>query len=105
MVSEAISEHLICKKFPGEAYPQNPLACAVYSSKHRVMYTVAINDPLTTNNAFWCCRILAACYHLTQSVLKIGSVLAESVGQGEVSGCTVLADTLWSMIGGLGQSL
>ena len=30
-----------------------------------------------------------------QSVLKIGSVLAERVGQGEVGGCTPLADSAW----------
>ena len=30
---------------------------------------------------------LAACYQLAQSVLKIGSALAERMGQGEVGGC------------------
>ena len=30
-----------------------------------------------------------------QSVLKIGSALAERVGQGEVGGCTPLADSAW----------
>ena len=30
-----------------------------------------------------------------QSVLKIGSALAERVGQGEVGGCTALADSAW----------
>ena len=34
----------------------------------------------------------AAYYQLAQSVLKIGSALAERVGQGEVGGCTALAD-------------
>ena len=29
-------------------------------------------------------------YQLAQSVLKIGSVLADRVGQGEVGGCTTL---------------
>ena len=43
---------------------------------------------LTTNDAFWRCQILATCYQLAQSVLKIGSVLAEKVGQWEVGGCT-----------------
>ena len=42
--------------------------------------------PLTTDDAFWCCQILATCYQLAQSVLKIGSVLAESVGQGSKTG-------------------
>ena len=34
-------------------------------------------------------------YQLVQSVLKIGSVLAERGGQGEVDGCTTLADCVW----------
>ena len=52
-------------------------------------------NPLTTDDAFWCHQILAACYQLAQSILKIGSVLAERVGQGEVGGCTTLADSAW----------
>ena len=55
---------------------------------------------------FWCCQFLAACYQL-----KIGSVLAERVGQVEVGGSTALADSArqplqlpvekpWSMPGG-----
>ena len=40
-------------------------------------------NPLTTNDNYSCHRNLAACYQLVQSVLKIGSVLAERVGQGE----------------------
>ena len=51
-------------------------------------------NPLTTNDAIWR-QILAACYQLAQSVLKIGSALAERVGQGEVGGCTTLADSAW----------
>ena len=39
-------------------------------------------------------RNSAACYQLAQSVLKIGSVLAERVGQGEVDGYTALADRI-----------
>ena len=38
---------------------------------------------------------MAACYQLAQSVLKIGSALAERVGQGKVGGCTALADSAW----------
>ena len=30
-----------------------------------------------------------------QSILNIGSVLSERVGQGEVGGCTTLADSAW----------
>ena len=48
---------------------------------------------LTTNDTFWCHLTLAACYQLAQSVLKIGSVLAERVGQGEVGRCTPLGDS------------
>ena len=52
-------------------------------------------NPLPTNDAIWRRQILAACYQLAQSVLKIGSALAERVGQGEVGGCTALADNAW----------
>ena len=52
-------------------------------------------NPLPTNDAIWRRQILAACYQLAQSVLKIGSALAERVGQGEVGGCTALADSAW----------
>ena len=41
---------------------------------------------------------LAACYQLAQSVLKIGSLLAERVGQGEVGGSTALADSAWWLL-------
>ena len=52
-------------------------------------------NPLPTNDAIWRRQILATCYQLAQSVLKIGSALAERVGQGEVGGCTALADSAW----------
>ena len=38
---------------------------------------------ISTDDAFWCRLTLTACYHLAQSILKIGSVLAERVGQGK----------------------
>ena len=41
-------------------------------------------NPLATDDAFWSRQFLAACYQLVQSVLKIGSALAERVGQGGV---------------------
>ena len=41
---------------------------------------------------------LAACYQLAQSVLKIGSALAERVEQGEVGGCTSLDDSAWRLL-------
>ena len=43
-------------------------------------------------------RNSATCYQLAQSVLKIGSALTESVGQGEVGGCTTLADSAWWLL-------
>ena len=68
-------------------------------------------NPLTTDDIIWHCEFLATCYQLVQTVLKIGSALAERVGQGEVGGCTALADSTrrrlqlpvekpWSMPGG-----
>ena len=41
---------------------------------------------------------MAACYQLVQSILKIGSALAERVEQGEVGGCTALADSAWQQL-------
>ena len=55
-------------------------------------------NPLTTDDAFWRRQTLAACYQLALSVLKIGSVLAERVGQGEVGGCTPLGDSAWRLL-------
>ena len=43
-------------------------------------------------------RNSAAYYQLAQSVLKIGSALAERMGQGEVGGCTTLADSAWRLL-------
>ena len=37
-------------------------------------------NPLTTDDAFWHRQILATCYQLVQSVLKIHSALAERGG-------------------------
>ena len=54
-------------------------------------------NPLTIDDAFWRCQILASS-ELLQSVLKIGSVLAERVGQGKVGGCTTLADSAWQRL-------
>ena len=48
---------------------------------HNLLFAMYIN-PLPTNDTFWRRQILAACYQLAQSVLKIGSALAEKVGQG-----------------------
>ena len=38
---------------------------------------------------------MAACYQLAQSILKMGSALAERVGQGEVGGYTAVHDSAW----------
>ena len=43
--------------------------------------------PLTTNDDCSHHRNLAACFHLVQSVLKVGSALAERVGREKVVGC------------------
>ena len=55
-------------------------------------------NPLTTNDDYSCHRNSAACYQLAQFVLKIGSVLAERVGQGEVGGATAVADRAWRLL-------
>ena len=55
-------------------------------------------NPLTTNGDYSRHRNSDACYQLVQSVLKIGSALAERVGQGEVGGCTALADSAWRLL-------
>ena len=55
-------------------------------------------NPLTTNDDYSRHRNSAACYQLAQSVLMIGSALAERVGQGEVSGCTALVGSAWQLL-------
>ena len=40
----------------------------------------------------------AACYQLVQSILKIGSVLAERVGHDEVCESTTLTDNAWRLL-------
>ena len=55
-------------------------------------------NPLTTNDDYSRHQNSAACYQLAQSVLKISSALAERVGQGEVGGCTALADSAWWLL-------
>ena len=54
--------------------------------------------PLTTDDTFWHRLTFATCYQLAQSILKIGSALAERVGQGEVGGCTPLGDSAWGLL-------
>ena len=55
-------------------------------------------NPLTTNEDYSRRRNSVACYQLVQSVLKIGSAVAERVGQGEVGGCTTFADSAWWLL-------
>ena len=55
-------------------------------------------NPLTTNDDYSRHRNSVACYQLVQSVLKIGSAVAERVGQGEVGGCTTLAHSAWWLL-------
>ena len=50
-------------------------------------------NPLTTNDDYSRHRNSAACYQLAQSVLKIGSALAERVG-----GATAVADRAWRLL-------
>ena len=55
-------------------------------------------NPLTTNDDYSRHRNSAACYQLAQSVLKMGSALAERVGQGEVGGAIAVADRAWRLL-------
>ena len=67
---------------------------------HKILlfHACTLVNPLTTNDDYSCHRNSAACYQLAQSVLKIDSALAERVGQGEVGGCTALADSAWQLL-------
>ena len=69
--------------------------CSLTFWAEQLVIRCAYINPLTTDDAFWHHQILAACYQLAQSVLEIGSVLAERVGQGEVGGSTALPDSAW----------
>ena len=53
---------------------------------------------LTAIDAYTRHQNSAACYQLAQSILKIGSALAERVGQGEVGGGTALAGSAWRLL-------
>ena len=56
------------------------------------------SNPLTMNDNYSRHQNLAACYQLARSISKIGSALAERVGQGEVGGYTTLADSAWWLL-------
>ena len=53
---------------------------------------------LTMNDDYSHHQNSATCYQLAQSVLNIGSALAERVGQGEVGGYTALGDSAWQLL-------
>ena len=65
---------------------------------HYGSFALPLINPLATNDDYSRHRNSAACYQLAQSVLKISSALAEKVGQGEVGGCTTLADSAWRLL-------
>ena len=50
---------------------------------------------LTMNDDYSHHQNSATCYQLAQSILNIGSALAEQAGQREVGGCTALGDSAW----------
>ena len=64
---------------------------------HPWLYVQRFNH-FATDDAFSCRLTLAACYQLAQSILKIGSALAGKVRQGELGGCTPLADIAWRLL-------
>ena len=55
-------------------------------------------NPLTTDDTFWRCQFFGCMLSVGAIHLKIGSALAERVGQGEVGGCTPLADGAWRQL-------
>ena len=71
-----------------------------YQLKTPQLSTHSYFNPLTTNDDYSHHRNSTACYQLAQSILKIGSVLAERVGQGELAmgGCTALGDSAWRLL-------
>ena len=78
---------LLLRPYSNMAVDQDEVQGTTYGLSSCVWIDMDLFNPLTTDDAFWRCQILAACYQLAQSVLKIGSALAERVGQGEVPLC------------------
>ena len=76
----------------------NSLGPPTRERSSRLLPGLALVNRLTAIDAYTRHRNSAACYQLAQSVLKIGSALAERVGQGEVGGCTALADSAWRLL-------
>ena len=75
--------------------PRKYIPTAQLSQCHHKIHNF---NPLTTNDEYSRHRNSAACYQLAQSVLKIGSALAERVEQGEVGGATTVADHAWRLL-------
>ena len=60
----------------------------------KMRFCLTVN-PLTTNDTFGVVQFWPHVIQMVESVLKIGSVLAEKEEQGEVGGCTTLTDSAW----------
>ena len=60
----------------------NFINLCMYYFIYLFVYISLFLNPSPTDDAFWRHQILAACYQLAQSILKISSALAERVGQG-----------------------
>ena len=74
------------------------IACYIHIPRWLSIISNLSVNPLTTNDDYSHHQNSAACYRLAQSVLKIGSALAERVGQGEVCWCIALADSAWWLL-------
>ena len=59
---------------------------------------LVLTNPLTTDDDYSRHQNSATRYQLAQSILKIGSALAERVGQGGVGGCHLEGDSAWCLL-------
>ena len=75
-------------------------SCHCHSNRNNLF------NPLTTDDECTRYATLTACYQLAQSVLKIGSMLAERVGQDKVGGCHPEGDSAWwlAVLAGCGKA-
>ena len=62
------------------------------------MYCRVAFNLLTTDDDYIRHRNSATPYLLAQSILKIGSALAERVGRGGVGGCHLEGDSAWCLL-------
>ena len=100
---KAISEGLKQEFSWGDMSPHvpHPLARASRAScdQSRAHWNPPFQNPGSATDDYYSChQNLATCYQLVQSVLKIGSALAERMGQGEVGGCITLGDSAWWLL-------